>query len=288
MPSRARSAADPARGWGGDALDLDAYLERIGHRGPVAPDAETLTAVHRAHSAAIPFENIDVLLGREIPLDVEALQDKMVRRGRGGYCYEHGLLLAAALERIGLQATGHAARVRVGGGLRPATHMALTVETPSGAVLADTGFGGGGPLYPVPLRAPETEAAQDEWTYRLTDEGDGVWALSSRTGDTWDELYGFTEDPRYRGDYAILSHYLSTSPRSPFTGRLMVQHTEASVRRRLTDTALTEEHPDGTVDRRDLAPEEVPEAIRDVFGITLTRDDAEAVAKAAAGFTEED
>ncbi|MFC7744439.1 arylamine N-acetyltransferase [Nocardiopsis composta] len=154
-------------------------------------------------------------------------------------------------------------------------------------MLADTGFGGGGPLYPIPLRTPVSETAQDDWTYRLTDEGDGVWGLAARTGDTWDDLYGFTEDPRYRTDYAILSHYLSTSPRSAFTGRLMVQHTDASVRRRLMDTALTEEHPDGTIDHRDLTPEEIPEAIRDVFGITLTSDDTEALVKAVERLTGE-
>ncbi|NYH54098.1 hypothetical protein HNR06_003687 [Nocardiopsis arvandica] len=72
--------------WHGAELDLDAYLARVGLSGDLPPTLDTLRAVHRAHLAAIPFENLQIVLGRTIPLDVPSLVDKMVRRRRGGYC----------------------------------------------------------------------------------------------------------------------------------------------------------------------------------------------------------
>ncbi|MGH8879377.1 MAG: arylamine N-acetyltransferase family protein, partial [Stackebrandtia sp.] len=85
-------------GWDCEALDLDAYRERVGYAEALAPDADTLIGVHRAQATHIPFENLDIVLGRDIALDLESLQDKLVRGGRGGYCYEANLLLAAVLE----------------------------------------------------------------------------------------------------------------------------------------------------------------------------------------------
>ena len=87
--------------WDIGLLDLPAYLRRIGHDAAGAPGAATLAALHRAHVATIPFENLDIPLGRGIAVDLESVQAKLVARRRGGYCYEHGLLFAAALERLG-------------------------------------------------------------------------------------------------------------------------------------------------------------------------------------------
>lgn len=82
-------------------LDLDAYLERTGYRGPLEPTAATLAGLHRHHVLAIPFENLEIMLGRPVELDLASLQAKLVMRRRGGYCYEHNLLFAAVLERLG-------------------------------------------------------------------------------------------------------------------------------------------------------------------------------------------
>lgn len=86
--------------WQADRLDLDAYLRRIGHAGPLAPDEATLAALHRAHVAAVPFENLDVILGRPISVDLGEVQAKLVTRCRGGYCYEHAILFGAVLDRV--------------------------------------------------------------------------------------------------------------------------------------------------------------------------------------------
>ena len=77
-------------------LDLDAYLERIGYRGPVEPTRGVLDELHLGHVTRIPFENLDILLGLPIRLDLESLQRKLVQGRRGGYCFEHNTVFAAA------------------------------------------------------------------------------------------------------------------------------------------------------------------------------------------------
>jgi N-hydroxyarylamine O-acetyltransferase len=87
--------------WNSDELDLDAYLDRTGYRGPLDPNAATLRGLHRCHVETIPFENLEIMLGRPVDLDLGSLQAKLVTQRRGGYCYEHNLLFAAVLERLG-------------------------------------------------------------------------------------------------------------------------------------------------------------------------------------------
>src|SRR6185295_14851436 len=104
-------------------FDLDGYLARIGYDGPRRASHETLTALHEAHEAAIPFENLDILLGHPISIELAALQLKLVGGRRGGYCFEQNTLFRAVLEALGFRVTSLAARVRGGGVLRPRTHM---------------------------------------------------------------------------------------------------------------------------------------------------------------------
>ena len=136
-------------------LDLDAYLQRIGYAGSRAPSRATLDALHLAHATHIPFENLDILLGRPIRLDLASLQAKLVAGRRGGYCFEQNRLFAAALEALGYAVTPLAARVRFGAtSILPRTHMTLQVEVDGSRVLADVGFGVFGLLLPVSLGKP--------------------------------------------------------------------------------------------------------------------------------------
>src|SRR4051794_34243649 len=123
--------------WDIEQLDTGAYLRRIDYDGDTAPSAATLAALHPAHLAAIPFENLDIVLGRGISVEFEAVQRKLVDARRGGYCYEHGLLFGAVLERLGFEVDRLLARV-AGDGSRPRarTHMALRVRTGGQAWLA--------------------------------------------------------------------------------------------------------------------------------------------------------
>src|SRR5450755_1092150 len=134
-------------------LDLDAYLERIGWNGGITPTYETLARLLRAHMSRIPFENLDVLLGRGIRLDLDGVQRKLVGARRGGYCFEHATLLAAALEALGFAPVRHLAHVIlfVPRTASPRTHMFLTVPLPEGTFVLDPGFGALAARIPVPL-----------------------------------------------------------------------------------------------------------------------------------------
>ena len=93
-------------------FDLDRYLARIGWTASREPTFGTLSGVLRAHMRSIPFENLDVLLGRGVRIDLDSVQAKLVGARRGGYCFEHGTIVQAALTRLGFTPTAHTARRR--------------------------------------------------------------------------------------------------------------------------------------------------------------------------------
>src|ERR1700733_10527630 len=149
---------------------LGAYLARIGLAGTPDPG---LAELHRAHATTIAFEGFDPYSGRPVSLDLGHLEEKMVTRHRGGYCFEHNLLLAGALESLGgREVDPMLARVRMGpeGAPRPLDHLLLRVRDRDGSLwLADVGFGGGGLLDPVPFAAG-AESEQSGWRYRVRED----------------------------------------------------------------------------------------------------------------------
>lgn len=266
--------------WGSAELNLGAYLNRIGHRGPLEPTAATLRDLHRCHVQAIPFENLEIMLGRPVHLDLPSVQAKLVTSGRGGYCYEHNLLFAAVLERLGYAVTGLSARVTMGTGkLRPPTHMCLRAEVDGVPWLADVGFGGDGLLEPIPMR-PGQHARQGAgaWEYALADQGgEGTWALRSLRPQGWLELYTFTCEARPPVDYTVFNWYTSTHRRSPFTQRLVVQKVSDTLRRSLLGDELTLIHPGWVRQTRTISPTDLPGILAADFSIELTARDAQAL-----------
>lgn len=268
------------RGWSGDQLDLAAYLDRIAFTGPVLPDLATLRALQRAHTTAIPFENLEIILGRTIPLDLKSLQDKIIRRQRGGYCYENVLLFAAALERIGFGVTGLQARVTLGATeVRPATHAILRVTVPGDerVWLCDVGFGRG-PLEPIELISDGSEINQDGWLFRLerttAELGTDLWVLHQFGREGWVDRHTFPMEPKYLIDYVVGNHYVSTSPRSPFTTRPYVQRFHVDSHHVLDGTTWITDGPEGTRHTRELEPAELPKVLAEYFDIHLTEEDA--------------
>jgi N-hydroxyarylamine O-acetyltransferase len=248
-------------------LDLDAYLARTGYAGPLVPMAEVLAGLHLAHATHIPFENLDVHAGRPIRLDLESLQRKLVRGNRGGYCFEQNALFAAVLDRLGFAVTRLAARVRYRTtGLLPRTHMLLRVDLPNGPVLADVGFGGDGLLLPVPL-VPGRECPQFLWTYRVVRE-ESVWVLQAKRGTEWADQYAFSEEPQHAVDFEVANYYVSTHPDSIFRKMRTVQLPTSSGRHILRDDVLTTDR-GATIETRTLPATEVPEVLREIFGLEL-------------------
>ena len=203
-------------------LDLDAYLERVQARSPLAPSAEVLADLQQAHVGAIPFENLDILLGRPVPLDLESLQAKLVTARRGGYCFEQNTLFQAVLGEMGFEVTALAARVRIRAtAVRARTHMLLRVDLPEGPWVSDVGFGADGPLRALPL-AEGPEHWVGPTGHRLRKEND-LWVLEANSEGSWVDLYAFTLEPQYPIDFEMANHFTSTHPRSAFVNSLTAQ-----------------------------------------------------------------
>lgn len=255
--------------WDSESLDLEAYLGRIGHRGPRKVTAGTLRALVRAHTESLSFENVDVVLGRGISLETADLERKLVRAGRGGYCFEHNLLFAAALERLGFPVTRYLGRVRRGSDLvRYRAHATLVVEADGRRWLADVGFGDEGPLAPLPL-AEGTGAEVGGWRWRVVPDDD-QWVVQSLHRDGWFDLYAFREERHFPVDFEVSNYYTAHSPRSTFTGRLIAMRGGADIRYLLRGRDLISSTPDGRSECRELTGEQAVNALRDLFRIRLT------------------
>ncbi len=201
-------------------MRLSAYLDRIGYDGPVAPDLATLQGVHRAHLLAVPYENLDVQLGRTLTTSVDAAYEKIVSQRRGGWCYEMNGLLGWALSEIGFEtrrlATGplqpYSAEPQLG------NHLVIRVDLAGETWLSDVGFGDG-PL--APYRCVEGEFDDRGFTYRLDKLADGWWRLNN---------HPLGLSPNYHArldlsDEALLSErctWLNTSPDSMFVNNAVV------------------------------------------------------------------
>jgi N-hydroxyarylamine O-acetyltransferase len=238
-------------------LDLDAYLQRIRWGGGTRPTLATLTGLLDAHMLHIPFENLDVLLGRPIRLDLPALQDKLVRAHRGGYCFEHATLFAAVLEALGFRPVRHAARVTMTAPRvdSPRTHMFLVVPLPEGRFVVDPGFGTLAPRVPVPLREGAAASSGPD-THRIVRDG-GWRILRAQVGDTFVDAWASTLEPENAVDFALGNHYTSTFPESVFVNRVMMRALTADGRVTVLNRVVTvwrgrEAHSTQLADRTEL------------------------------------
>ena len=250
------------------AVDLQAYAARIEYGGEFTPTLATLRELHLAHATHIPFENLDILLGRPIRLDLESVAAKLIDARRGGYCFEQNALFAAVLEAVGFRVTRLAARVRMGvTEVRPRSHMLLAVEVEGERWLADVGFGGEGLLLPVRLTVGEVER-HFGWQYRVMAEG-GLYVLQSLRPEGWFDLYSFTLEEQYSVDYEVSNHFTSTYPTSPFVTRLVAQRPGKDVRLTLVNRQLTEQRPDGVSEITLADDDAILETLEGRFGLAF-------------------
>lgn len=250
---------------------IDAYCARLGVHHPGAPDLDTLRRLHAAHAAAIPFENLDILFGRNIHLDLDSLRAKLVDARRGGYCFEHNTLFLAMLRELGFEATAMEARVLAGATtVRARTHMVLIVRVNREEWLADVGFGGEGPLEPVPMRGgaatPETASLACRVVTRGSDR-----VLQMFDGAAWADQYAFLPQPIEPIDVEVANWYTSTHPQSVFRRTLTAQRATHDVRYVLRYPTYTEVRGDLRTSRDILRTELVP-LLREVFLIDLSDD----------------
>jgi len=206
--------------------DLAAYLNRIGYPGPTEATLETLHALVAAHNGAIPFENLDPLMGIPVAdLGDAALTDKLVYRRRGGYCYEHNGLMGYVLAELGFGVERFAGRVvwmSASDALPAQTHEVLSVTVPGedGPWLVDVGFGGQTLSSPIRLEAGLVQQTRHE-PYRLHEHGDG-YVLAAEIRGEWQPLYMFETRPKPQIDLEVGSWYVSTYCKSHFVTGLNV------------------------------------------------------------------
>jgi N-hydroxyarylamine O-acetyltransferase len=246
--------------------DVSAYLDRIRYTGPTDPSAETLRALHRAHLFSVPFENLDIHLGRKILCDEDRFLHKIIDERRGGLCYELNGAFAALLRELGFQVTLLAAGVtRADGSDGPEfDHLTLRVELEE-PWLADVGFGDS---FLEPLRLqPDLDQAQIGRIYRLTQVQEVV-GMEVWTRDRWKRQYAFTLQPRQLAEFAPMCHYQQTSPDSHFTQNRICSRATPDGRVTLTNGKLIETRNESRQERT-ITEEEWTVGLRDLFGVVL-------------------
>ena len=230
-------------------LDVPAYLARLRYTGPTTPTYETLRALHRAHLLAVPFENLDIALGRKIVLDEDAILRKIIHQRRGGFCYELNGAFAALLKALGFQTTLLSARVaRDTGGESPDfDHLALRVDLEQ-PWLVDVGPAG---------------------TFRLMPAEERLQLEKLSRNGTWKPQYSFALTPRSLEDFAGMCHYHQTSPESHFTQNRICSQATPEGRITLSGVKLIVTR-NGHREESELTSEDARgEALQKYFGIEL-------------------
>jgi len=246
------------------------YLERIGLSSAPKPDEEGLRQVHSAQAFAIPFENIDIHLGRPISLEPADLVEKILWQRRGGYCFELNGILRQALKALGFAVRPHMARVLYGRAApSERSHEVLVVTISGQQWLADAGFGGPGLRSPIPIT---TDLAHEQYgeRYRLRRDPELGLVLQKDTRDLLLDLYAFSENElTLEADIEMGNHFTSTSPYSIFRLHRMCSFAQSWGRVTLNDMELTM-HRDGQNISRTLPPgPEYMAALARHFGIEI-------------------
>jgi len=244
---------------------LQPYLARIAYSGPTQPTADNLRALHRAHMLAVPFENLDIALGRKIIADEDRILHKIIDEHRGGFCYELNGAFAALLRALGFRVTLLSARVaRANGGEGPDfDHLTLRVDL-NEPWLADVGFG---ESFLEPLRLQtDIEQPDPAGTFRLVHAGDRL-QMEKAEPDGWKRQYSFTLEPRQLKAFSGMCHYHQTSPLSSFTQKSICSRATPGGRVTLSGMKLSVTG-NGSRDERTLRSEQERAAIlREQFGI---------------------
>ena len=249
-------------------FDSKAYLARIGYAGPTDPTAETLTALHLAHLYTVPFEKLDISLGRNITCDLERFFHKIVDLRRGGFCYELNGAFAGLLRELGYRVTLLSARVaREDGSASPEfDHMALRVDLDE-PWLADVGFGDS---FLEPLRLiPEIEQEQYGQRFRIAAVR-GVMIMQRQVGDNpWKSQFRFTQTARQLCDFEARCQFQQTSPDSHFTRQRICTLPTRDGRITLADLKLIRTTQDGREERMLQNEDEWRAALAEHFGVRL-------------------
>ncbi len=248
------------------AIDLGAYLARLGLEG-----RPTLAQLHRAHVVAIPFENLDPHRGIPVSVELRDIERKLVDARRGGYCFEHNLLFAAALRGLGYVVEPMLARVGArDDASRSLTHLLLRVVAEGMLWHADVGFGAGTLLEPIPF-GPGSAVVQSGWRRRIVRHGPQLVLQGAGDDCAWSDIYRFLPMPVAPIDIEMSNWFTATHPESGFVRSLVAAvHAADGTRTVLTHRAgpprLAVQTPAGeTV--VDVEPAALPQLLAERFGL---------------------
>lgn len=254
-----------------EKVNLNAYFERIGFAGSIAPTVQTLELLHALHPAAIPFENLSPLIGDGVLLDQQSIEKKLLLERRGGYCFEHNYLFLRILADLEYDVRPLLARVvwnNPDAVDRPPSHMLVLVDLKGVKYIADVGFGGLTLTAPLRLRADVEQATPHE-TYRLTG-GDPDWTLEVKLGDEWRPVFSFTTEVVDEVDIWDMSRDLAGNPSSPFTSELRAALSPSGKRLKLHNRTFTIQPTGGEAEKRELSSvDEIRAVLADELGIAL-------------------
>jgi len=253
-------------------IDLDAYFARIGCAARRTPTLAVLNTIIAHHISAIPFENLDVLLGRPILLDPASLQKKLVRDRRGGYCFEQNGLLLLVLSELGFRVTPLSARVRIQRPrdfIPPRTHLFIRVEIAGEAWLADVGIGGLSPTAALRLNDVGEQSTLHE-PHRILRE-DGRFFRQAKLGEEWSDVCEFTGEEMPLIDREVSNWWTSTNPSSTFRQNLMVARAgQGGTRLAILNREFTIRGGARIIERRELAtPAELREVLARYFDLSF-------------------
>ncbi len=256
--------------WQLTPVDLDAYCARVGYTGPREPTLATLCQLHRLHPAAIPFESLDVLMGRAVDIAPAAIDAKLLDARRGGYCFEQNVLFLRVLRTLGFQADAMIARSRWRRPLHELvarTHMAVRVQLDGGHWLADVGFGAC--MITVPLRMDVHSPQDTRHEPARLRPVQGELRLERLLGDAWAPIYDLVPAPQEFVDIVAANWLIANHPASTFRQHLVASRTRDEVRHVLVDARLTVRRPGVPAEHRELGPDRLEACLRDDFGLPV-------------------
>jgi len=232
-------------------FNLDGYFKRIGYVGSTDPTLETLRSIHLRHAQSIPFENLNPFLRIPVVLDIDSLYQKLVLDGRGGYCFEHNLLLTEVLKSMRYSVKGLGARVlwNIPEGIVTARgHMLLLVEIDHDYFIADVGFGGLTLTAPLAL-IPNLEQDTPHEKFKLIQIAND-YVLQAKVQGAWKRIYSFGLQENFLIDYEVTSWYLSNHPTSHFVTGLIAALPFENGRHTLRNNDFATHYLDGSHERK--------------------------------------
>jgi len=234
-------------------MDIDAYLRRIGFTGKADNSLATLQRIHLLHPCAIAFENLSSFLGQDVNLQPEFIFRKIVDQGRGGYCFEQNMLLAAVLKQLNFTVSEHAARVMwcsTDKTQMARTHMLLQVTVNGTPWIVDVGFGGLTMTAALKLESGLVQQSPHE-EFMITQEGE-EYCLSIRLKNNWKPMYIFDLVPQHAVDFEMANYFVSTYGQSMFRHNLILGRPDVDCRHALNNKSYTKFSLDGDKEETEI------------------------------------